>query len=157
MFFYKFITTFFGIGYIGKGAGTVAALCVCLLLYLSAAFNLYSDTLLLLASLVIFILGTFGAGKVEKSWGKDSKHVVIDEVLGMAVSMLFLPINLICLTIGFVLFRFFDIVKPLYIRKLENLRGGWGVMMDDLVAGLYSNILLQIIVYFITNHYEDVL
>jgi len=148
MFFYKFIASFFGIGYIGKGAGTVAAGFVCVLLYISVTYGLHSDVLLLFVTLLIFVIGTYVSGEVEKSWGKDSKRVVIDEVLGMTVSVLFLPINFKSLALGFVLFRFFDIAKPLYIRRLENLEGGWGVMMDDVLAGVYSNILLQVAGYF---------
>jgi phosphatidylglycerophosphatase A len=80
----------------------------------------------------------------------------VDEVMGMAMSFVFLPINLVTLSVGLLLFRFFDIRKPLYIRKMEDLKGGWGVMMDDLLAGLYSNIILQGISYFITNYYETI-
>lgn len=148
MWFYKFIATFFGIGYIGKGAGTVASVFVCVLLYIGMKFNFHFNPLLLLFSIAIFATGTYVSGKVEKSWGKDNKRVVIDEVLGMCVSLLLLPINLFTLSAGLILFRFFDIAKPLYIRRLENLKGGWGVMLDDLAAGIYSNIVLHVIGYF---------
>ncbi|PBQ32814.1 phosphatidylglycerophosphatase A [Sphingobacteriaceae bacterium] len=148
MWFYKFIATFFGVGYIGKGAGTVAALFLCVLLHLVVKFNFYSHSLLLFFIAVVFITGVFVSGKVEKSWGKDNKRVVIDEVLGMAVTVLLLPINFFTLITGFILFRFFDIAKPLYIRRLENFKGGWGVMLDDLGAGIYSNLVLQVLVYF---------
>lgn len=154
MWFYKLIATFFGIGYIGKGAGTVAAFFLCLLLYGGTAFSTHPSGLLLL-TVALFFIGVGVSGKVEKSWGKDNKRVVIDEVSGMGVTLLFLPINLLTLSIGFVLFRFFDIVKPLYIRRLENLKGGWGVMLDDLAAGIYSNIILQAMSFIIANYYED--
>ena len=62
----------------------------------------------------------------------------------MWVSMLFVPITGPSLLAGLVLFRFFDIVKPLYIRRMEQLPGGVGVMMDDVLAGIYTNLLLQI-------------
>lgn len=148
MVFYKFIATFFGIGYIGKGAGTVASVCVCILLYLGIKFNFYSGSLLLFFTLAVFVVGVFVSGKVEKSWGKDNKRVVIDEVLGMTVTVLLLPINLFTVIGGFILFRFFDIAKPLCLRRLETFKGGWGVMLDDLGAGIYSNLVLQILVYF---------
>ena len=61
--------------------------------------------------------------------------------------MLFIPFTLINLIIGFFLFRLFDIWKPLFIRKLEALPGGWGVMLDDVLAGVYANVVLQVIVY----------
>jgi phosphatidylglycerophosphatase A len=83
---------------------------------------------------------------MEAAWGKDSYRIVIDEVAGMCLTLLFVPVSWQTVTIGLVLFRFFDIAKPFYIRKMEKLNGGWGVMMDDMLAGLYSNIILQIIV-----------
>ena len=66
----------------------------------------------------------------------------------MLVTMLFIPANLYLLLAGLVLFRFFDIVKPLGIRKMEDLKGGTGVMMDDVLAGVYANLVLQAVVYF---------
>jgi len=140
---YKFIATFFGIGYIGKGAGTIAALFVGVLLYYGVQFNIYTPNRLFSLCVALMALGVHVSAKVEKSWGKDSKYVVIDEAVGMCVSVLFLPLGFITLLSGFILFRFFDIYKPLFIRKTEHLPGGWGVMTDDVVAGIYSNIVLQ--------------
>jgi phosphatidylglycerophosphatase A len=145
---HKFIATFFGIGYIGKGAGTIAAFVVCLLLYYGVQFNVHTPSRLLLLSFVLMAVGVIVSTQVEKIWGKDSNKVVIDEALGMAVSMLFLPLNFKTLLAGFILFRFFDIYKPLYIRRAEALPGGWGVMTDDLLAGIYTNIILQLSVFF---------
>jgi len=85
---------------------------------------------------------------MEAKWGKDSYRIVIDEVAGMCLSLLFIPVRWQYMVIGLLLFRFFDIAKPLYIRKMEQLHGGWGVMMDDMLAGLYSNLALQVIVLF---------
>jgi phosphatidylglycerophosphatase A len=97
-------------------------------------------------TVVILALGVWSAGKVESQWGKDSAKVVIDEVAGMCLTLLFIPVKWQYMLIGLVLFRFFDIVKPLYIRRMEKLNGGWGVMLDDVLAGIYSNIVLQLIV-----------
>ena len=153
MFIYKTIATFFGIGYIGKGAGTVASFAFCILIYFAIKYHVYSETALLIFALLTFVSGVFVSTKLEKIWGKDSKMIVIDEVQGMAVSLLFLPINFITLGVGFLLFRLFDIFKPLYIRKTEKLKGGMGVMTDDLVAGIYTNIVLQLFVYlFLWDH-----
>jgi phosphatidylglycerophosphatase A len=69
-------------------------------------------------------------------------------VAGMCITLLFIPVTWQYLLTGLVLFRFFDIVKPGYIRKSEALPAGWGVMADDILAGIYSNILLQLIVHF---------
>ncbi|PJA08607.1 MAG: phosphatidylglycerophosphatase A, partial [Flavobacteriales bacterium CG_4_10_14_0_2_um_filter_32_8] len=75
--------------------------------------------------------------------------IVIDEVIGMWITMLFVPLTWLTILIGFILFRFFDILKPLGIKKMENFNGGLGVMADDMLAGIYSNILLLIIVRFL--------
>ncbi|GAB3817767.1 hypothetical protein GCM10028895_14210 [Pontibacter rugosus] len=93
-------------------------------------------------------LGVWSATQVEPLWGKDDKKVVIDEVAGMCISLLFLPLTPVTLMVGLLLFRFFDIAKPLFIRKMENFKGGWGVMLDDVLAGVYANIVLQILLYF---------
>lgn len=156
MFLNKVIATFFGIGYIGKGSGTVASIAFCALLYLIVAGNCFSQAGLMVFTLVAFAAGVFTANRLESIWGKDSKMIVIDEVLGMAVSLLFLPVNLITLGLGLLLFRYFDIFKPLYIRRTEKLKGGWGVMVDDLVAGIYTNIVLQVFIYFFNGSHAAV-
>ncbi|WP_299825661.1 phosphatidylglycerophosphatase A [uncultured Pontibacter sp.] len=146
---HKLVSTSLGIGYIGKGGGTVAAVAVCFCLY---AMHLAGGSQLVLwlpaATLLLTILGVWSANEVEPYWGKDDKKVVIDEVAGMMISLLFIPLSISTLVIGLLLFRFFDIVKPLYIRRLEKVRGGWGVMLDDVVAGVYANIILQLLLYF---------
>jgi len=96
-----------------------------------------------LSTVAILAIGIYSAGKVEEKWGKDSSRVVIDEVAGMCLTLLFIPVRWQYVLTGLILFRFFDIVKPLYIRRMEKLKGGWGVMMDDTLAGLYSNLILQ--------------
>ncbi|MFN3666624.1 MAG: phosphatidylglycerophosphatase A, partial [Sediminibacterium sp.] len=79
--------------------------------------------------------------------GKDSGKVVIDEAAGMMISLLFVPPTLPYIITGFVLFRILDITKPLLIRKTESLPGGWGVMLDDVIAGIYANLLLHTIMW----------
>ncbi|HEY5325619.1 MAG TPA: phosphatidylglycerophosphatase A, partial [Mucilaginibacter sp.] len=97
---------------------------------------------------LITFIGVWSSSVVEPIWGKDPARVVIDEVAGMCISLLFLPVNIKYVLCALILFRFFDIVKPLYIRKLELLPAGWGIMMDDVLAGFYTNILLQAVVWF---------
>lgn len=141
----RIIATGLSIGYIGRGGGTVAAAACCLAWYL--AFSGGVDPLVaLLVTVIITDLGVWAADGVEPLWGEDSPRVVIDEIAGMGVSLLFLPVTLATVLVGFVLFRFFDIAKPLYIRRAESIPGGWGVMADDLLAGVYANIVLQIAV-----------
>jgi len=85
---------------------------------------------------------------METEWGKDPSKVVVDELIGVWVAVLWIPAETQWLILGFILFRFFDIAKPLGIRQLEKIKGGWGVMLDDVGAGIYANIVLQVIVYF---------
>jgi phosphatidylglycerophosphatase A len=140
------MATVFGIGYIGKGGGTLAAFCCCLVWYYLGHCN-NNNIAPVVVTVIILFLGIWSAGKVESQWGIDSNRVVIDEVAGMCITLLFVPVTVIHVFIGLVLFRFFDIVKPLFIKKMERLPGGWGVMMDDLVAGFYAHIILQVIIW----------
>jgi len=143
---YKLLATGFGIGYFGKGGGTIAAAVCCIAWYISRAGSW--GWWIILITLAVLALGVWCASMVEREWGIDSSRVVIDEIAGMGVSLLLLPVTIPYLALGFVLFRFFDIVKPFFIRKLEELPGGWGVMMDDVLAGLYTNVILQLIYHF---------
>lgn len=144
--FHRLVSTCLGIGYIRKGGGTVAAVVCCIAWYFAGKGGTGSFWLPVGVTLALLALGTWSAGKVEAGWGKDSYRVVIDEVAGMCITLLFVPVRWPYVIIGLVLFRFFDIVKPLYIRKMEQLDGGWGVMMDDVLAGIYANLILQIVV-----------
>jgi phosphatidylglycerophosphatase A len=144
MLFHKITSTSLGIGYIGKGAGTVAAV-ACSVCWYFAYRNGYQPIPSILITVAITLLGIWSSNVVSEIWGKDPARVVIDEVAGMCVSLLFIPVSLKYIIAALVLFRFFDIAKPLFIRKLEKLPGGWGIMLDDVLAGIYANIVLQII------------
>jgi phosphatidylglycerophosphatase A len=145
----KVIATGLGIGYLPKGGGTVASVACCLCLYL---LNPPGGALPVLPALLVtaclLVLGTVTAGKVERHWGKDNYRVVIDEVAGMWISLLLIPVTMPRLLVGLVLFRLFDIYKPFFIRRAEKLPGGMGEMMDDVLAGLYANVILQVLVKF---------
>jgi phosphatidylglycerophosphatase A len=85
---------------------------------------------------------------MEKILGKDPKECTIDEFVGTWISFLFLPKNIIILIIAFLLWRILDILKPPPANKMENLREGWGIMLDDVVSGFYTMLIMQIIIYF---------
>jgi phosphatidylglycerophosphatase A len=142
MLFHKLFSTSLGIGYIGKGAGTVAAVFCCICWYFAWASG-YQPLTALIVTAIITLLGIWSSNVVSKIWGKDPSRVVIDEVAGMCISLLFVPVTIKYLVVALILFRFFDIVKPLFIKKMEKLSGGWGIMLDDALAGIYVNILLQ--------------
>ena len=121
---HKQIASVLGIGYI-KGGGTFAAILYCIIWFLLPAS--YVDAYWQVAiSLMIIFTGIWSADMVEKDWGKDSSKVVMDEVAGMAITLLYAPHNLMYLFIGLVAFRFFDILKPFGIRNAEKLPGGVG-------------------------------
>ncbi|WAC42394.1 phosphatidylglycerophosphatase A [Pedobacter sp. SL55] len=148
MIFHKIIATTFGIGYIGKGAGTYASIFTCLLWYFLQPSGYELKLAPVLVALLLTIQGVRSANEVEALWGKDHQRVVIDEVAGMCITLLFVPLEIKYIIAGLVLFRFFDILKPLGIRRLEKWPGGWGVMADDVLAGIYANIVMQIIIFF---------
>lgn len=97
---------------------------------------------------LILGLGVWSSGRLEKMYGKDPSAAVIDEVLGMAVTLIHAPITPFTLVLGFGLFRVFDILKLPPGRRLERLPGGWGIMLDDLCAGVYAFVVLQLVLRF---------
>ncbi len=137
----KIIATVCGIGFIKKGSGTVAAIMYCIVWFLLPHFSHVEQIFLLI---LILIAGVLSATEVEKIWGKDSYRVVIDEVAGMIIALLFIPREIKYLLAALALFRFFDILKPLGIKKMERLPVGWGVMADDVLAGIYSLVILHL-------------
>jgi phosphatidylglycerophosphatase A len=96
----------------------------------------------LLAGLTI--LGVFLAGKAEAFYGHDAKPIVIDEVVGALLTVAFLGHSLTLAAAGFLLFRVLDVVKPPPAYQLQSLRGGYGVVADDVMAGIYGNLLLRV-------------
>jgi phosphatidylglycerophosphatase A len=98
----------------------------------------------------LFVVGVWSAGKAEEFFGrKDPGQVVVDEVMGQVVVFLAASsrfrLTWKWLLAGFVLFRLFDILKPPPLRSMERLPGGWGIMMDDLGAGIYSAVALLLL------------
>ena len=103
------------------------------------------DITVAIVEIVVAYVGVYVAGKVEKHWGKtDPQFVVIDEVSGqlLALSFPFIVLNWKSWLLGFILFRVFDIWKPFPARQAESLHGGWGIMADDWVAGIYAGLVL---------------
>jgi len=144
----KHIATLGPIGYLPYAPGTfgtfVALLCIQLF---SASFQIH-----LFIFLIVTIVGSFAATAAEKAFGqRDSSKIIIDEFAGFYIATLYVPHSLLMLITAFILFRFFDILKPLMIRKLEiALSNGMGVMADDILAGIYTNIVLQVYLHAIS-------
>jgi phosphatidylglycerophosphatase A len=145
------VATFFGIGRLRPAPGTWGSLATVLLWWLIAPhlappFRLVAILLLIVLAVAIGIpaatLEARGCGK------KDPSHVVIDEVAGQLLTLVACPIVWRALLAGFILFRVFDILKPPPIRSLEKLPEGTGIVVDDLGAGVYGLIVLQLLLHF---------
>lgn len=138
----RFIATVFFIGYCPVAPGTMGSLAA-VGVYLLLKGNFLAMGYVILASLVI---GFITSGRAEKILGKkDDKRIVIDEFAGMLVSLYLLPFHILNIALAFLLFRLLDILKPAFIKKVENLRGGLGIMGDDLLAGVMVNFILQVL------------
>lgn len=129
-------------------AGSVVGLLLCLLV-LPWANARWPLALALFA--VAFILGCWVAGRAQVIFGEhDSPRIVLDEVMGMVATMFLNPLNWMYLLIGFVLFRVFDVMKPPPANIFDRrVRGGPGVMLDDLAAAVYANIALRVVAHLI--------
>lgn len=142
---HKLIASVAGIGYV-KGGGTLAAIAYCIIWFLLPA-GFSNGYWQVITAAAITVVGVWSSNYVDGIWGKDSSKVVIDEVAGMAIALLLVPHNIIFLLSGLTLFRFFDIVKPLGVRQMERWPKGWGVMGDDILAGVYSCMVLHLIIF----------
>jgi len=140
-----------GMGFSPIAPGTVGSIGGCLVAAYIYHYAPYAVVLQVLLIVLFFFLGVHSANKLEPFWGKDASLIVIDEVVGMWIAMLFLPPGWMYTIFAFLLFRFFDIYKPLYIKRTEQLKGGWGVMVDDVVAGIYANVTIQLVWLLIYN------
>jgi phosphatidylglycerophosphatase A len=146
--FYFLIATFFGIGNIPFAPGTWASLAAVPCFYFLMDKPPYHIGVLI----VIYFLGVYTTSLVEKSIGhKDPACAVIDEVLGMGIAMVWIPKSWPFLLMAVILFRVFDIWKPFPIKSIEKWPGGWGIMTDDLLAGLYANVWVQIGAYLVRS------
>ncbi len=136
------VATGLGIGYIPLVPGTAGSLFVLIILYF---FYPLSFWVMFIILIVLFLWGLYTADDVEKEKGKDPSIVVIDEIVGMGISVLFLPRNWILFLIAFLLFRFIDIVKPPPIMRSQRVPGALGIMIDDVIAGIYALILVHLL------------
>lgn len=139
--FSKIIATVFFVGYVPFAPGTFGSLTALLFVWLLKP----GPTAMAATIVAVFITGVLSSHIAEKGLGeKDSRHIVIDEFAGYLAAMAFLPLTPGYMFSAFILFRFFDIVKPSPIRELEKaISGGLGIMLDDMLAGLFTNIILQ--------------
>jgi phosphatidylglycerophosphatase A len=135
-------------GYLPKAPGTWGSLVGLLIFFLLHTLDV-STYLIVLAGL--FLVGTFAAGEAEKIMDhKDPGLVVIDEIVGMLITMVAVPATPLTMVLGFILFRIFDIFKPFPVNFFDQrFHGGLGIMLDDVIAGLYSLVILQVLLRFV--------
>jgi phosphatidylglycerophosphatase A len=111
-----------------------------------ALLGLLYYPLIPILAVLLCVIGVPAASGAERDLKQhDSGIIVIDEAAGFLISVCFLPLTPFYLVGAFILFRFFDIVNPPPARQMERLSGGWGVIMDDVVAGIYANLVLQLV------------
>ena len=128
-------------GYSPVASGTVGS-AVGLAFYFIPGFE--QVYVILPLCVLVYFMGVRTAESMEKVYGQDPSEVTIDEVLGMWVSLLFLPKKFLIAMIAFLVFRILDIVKPYPARRFDNTPGGSGVMLDDVISGIYTNLLIQL-------------
>lgn len=137
----KHIATLSFIGYLPVAPGTWGTAFAFLLTILLKP----DDVTLLIIFIPAFLVGLITSHNAEKILGKDSTHIIIDEFCGYLLSVAFIPKSTAYLLSGFILFRIFDVIKPPPIRRLEEtVPGGAGVMLDDILAAVYSNVCMQL-------------
>ncbi|MDP2972326.1 MAG: phosphatidylglycerophosphatase A [Deltaproteobacteria bacterium] len=141
--FFLFFSTGFGVGYSPIAPGTLGTLVAIPLYYFLSAISspLYEITLI-----AFFFLTVWISERAENYFGKkDDPRIVIDEMMGFFIAMLWVTKTPFSILVGFILFRFFDIFKPFPIRRFEKVRGGFGVVLDDVMAGIFANVILRFI------------
>jgi len=140
------LATGFGTGYSPYASGTIGSLAALLLFILIPL----DDYLWLAISVIMFIIGIWVSETVEKDKGKDPGIVVIDEFVGQWIALLFLPRTIWIFLAGFIVFRILDIIKPFPAADLEELEGGVGIMLDDVIAAIYTNMAIHLTLIFIS-------
>jgi phosphatidylglycerophosphatase A len=142
-FFILLSATGLGVGFSPIVPGTMGTLVAIPFYYFVSSIPspLYELTLV-----AFFFFSSWISNQAERYWGKkDDRKIVIDEIMGFLVTMLWIPRSPLFIVAGFFFFRFFDILKPFPIRRLEQVRSGFGVVLDDVLAGIYSNIALHLV------------
>ena len=140
----KLITSFFYLGHSPFMPGTVGSLAG--LIVYSMVKN--STLLHIFSFFFLFMLGMIFSTEAEKVYKrKDANMIVIDEAVGMLLALFLVPYRFWLVMAGFVLFRLFDIIKPPPARRVEAVSGAFGIMFDDIIAAIYTNVILQLVVH----------
>jgi phosphatidylglycerophosphatase A len=147
-FFEKFLGSGFYTGYIPVASGTFGSIAA-ILVYLIPGFE---NLFIIIPAIIIFMFyGIFVGTKFESEYGKDPAQCTIDEVVGTWISIIALPKSFFIISIAFLVWRALDIIKPPPARNLERLKGGLGIMIDDVIAGIYTLIIMHLVLYLSGN------
>ena len=138
-------------GYIPKASGTFASF-VALLMFLIPGFE--NPSLMIFLITLCILIGVPIAVKFEKVYGEDPAEYTLDEFIGMWITLLFIPKKIWFIFPAFLIWRALDIIKPFPAGKLESVKNGWGVILDDIMAGIYSFVVVQIAVHFVYNIFK---
>ena len=140
-----FIATCGYLGYVPVAPGTFGS-AAGLVVFAAVRWS-GSPALELAVIILLFAVGVWSANAAERHFGGvDPAPVILDEVVGMLITLAFLPVHITGAVVGFLLFRLFDVVKPWPANRLEAVRGGLGVMADDAMAGVYGNVAMRLLV-----------
>jgi phosphatidylglycerophosphatase A len=143
------IATVFGVGYAPVAPGTFGSVAGLIAWWL---LRPASTAVQAAAIVLIFIVGSWAGSVAERHFGRaDPGQVVIDEVMGMLITLFLNPVGLVGALAGFFLFRLFDVIKPYPANRLEKLHGGIGVMADDGMAAVYANLVLRAALYLLVR------
>jgi len=148
-FFEKFIGSGFYTGYFPIASGTIGSF-VAIVIYLIPGFE--NLLIIIPATLIFMVYGIFVGTKFENQYGKDPSECTVDEVVGTWISLIALPKTLWIILAAFFLWRILDIIKPPPARNLERLKGGLGIMIDDVISGLYTLIIMHLVVYLLGKY-----
>lgn len=140
------LASWFGSGLAPLAPGTAGTLAGAPLLLVTARLGALQQALFVIL-FILLALRTAGLSS-EMLEAKDPSAVVIDEVAGFLLALFFVPLTCLSVGAGFFLFRLFDVLKPFPIRRLESLRGGVGIVADDVLAGIYTNLSLRLLLFF---------
>jgi phosphatidylglycerophosphatase A len=142
-----FIATVGYCGYFPIAPGTVGS-AAGLIVYLLVWWSGYSPLVEVGLIVALFAAGVWAGTTAERYFGGiDPGPIVLDEVVGMLITLAFIPVGLCGAIVGFFLFRVFDVIKPFPAGRLENLHGGFGVMADDAAAAIYANLSLRLVLW----------
>jgi len=132
-------------GYIPVASGTFGSLAAVFVYLIPGFEKLY---IIIPSSVFLFFYGVYISSKFELEYGKDPSECTVDEFVGTWISLIALPKSVLVTLTSFLIWRALDIIKPFPARDSEKLKAGWGIMIDDVISGFYTLIIVHIIVYF---------